>query len=88
MSTDVHTLSGAYALDALSEEEATDFCTHIDVCPACCQEVSELRDAAARMVASESLTPPESIKARVLAAADKMPVSRVSPDALRSNRCG
>ena len=41
MSTDLHTLSGAYALHALSSEEAEEFQKHLDACPACRQEVKE-----------------------------------------------
>jgi anti-sigma-K factor RskA len=89
MSTELHTLSGAYAIDALSAEEAAAFRKHLDACPACCQEVRELRSAAARMGASESVAPPEHLKARVLEAADRTPQlpPRVSPiAAVRSRR--
>lgn len=73
MSTDVHTLSGAYALDALSPEEAAEFRRHLSECSVCRQEVRELRAAAARMGAVESLAPPQDLKARILAAADRTP---------------
>ena len=33
MSTDLHTLSGAYALNALSAEEAEQFRQHLEACP-------------------------------------------------------
>ena len=71
--TDVHTLSGAYALDALDEQEAADFREHLSGCDSCCQEVRELRDAAARMGAVETIQPPPELRARVLAAADRTP---------------
>lgn len=73
MSTELHTLSGAYALDALSAEEAAAFRKHLAACPACCQEVRELRSAAARMGASEAVAPPPYLKARVLEAANRTP---------------
>ena len=73
MSTDLHTLSGAYAIDALSPAEAEEFEKHLDECPACHDEVRELQAAAARMGASEATVPPPSLKARVLAAADEQP---------------
>lgn len=73
MSTDLHTLSGAYALDALSAEEAAAFESHVKDCPACQVEIAELRSAAARMGESEAAVPPASLKARVLAAADQVP---------------
>jgi anti-sigma-K factor RskA len=81
MSTDLHTLSGAYAIDALSEEEAREFDRHLQECPACREEVRELRAAAAKMGAAEAVTAPPALKARVLAAADQLPQlpPRVSP---------
>lgn len=73
MSTELHTLSGAFALDALSAEEAEQFRRHLEACPACRQEVRELQQAAAQMGASEALAPPVHLKERVLAAADQTP---------------
>ena len=73
MSTDLHTLSGAYAVDALSAEEAQAFDTHLEECQACRDEVRELQEAAARMGASEAVAPPPALRARVLAAADQLP---------------
>ncbi len=73
MSTDLHTLSGAYAVHALSEDEARLFDAHLEGCQACRDEVRELQDAAARMGASEAATPPPGLRARVLAAADQQP---------------
>ncbi|HET6625873.1 MAG TPA: anti-sigma factor [Nocardioidaceae bacterium] len=73
MNTDLHTLSGAYAIDALSREEAERFKTHLDACPSCAQEVRELQAAAARMGAIEGTAPPAYLKARVMQAADREP---------------
>jgi anti-sigma-K factor RskA len=73
MSTDLHTLSGAYAIDALSAEEAAEFRTHLEGCQACRDEVRELQAAAGIMGASEATAPPAGLKARVLAAADQAP---------------
>ncbi len=71
MSTDLHTLSGAYAVDALSAEEAQRFDKHLEECESCRVEVRELQAAAARMGAAEAVRPPAALKARVLAAADQ-----------------
>jgi anti-sigma-K factor RskA len=73
MSTDLHTLSGAYAIDALSPAEAEAFAKHLDDCQACRDEVRELQEAAARMGASEATAPPSALKARILEAADQQP---------------
>lgn len=71
MSTDLHTLSGAFAIDALTAEEAEQFRTHLEACAACREEVRELREAAARMGEVEAVAPPAALKARVLSAADR-----------------
>lgn len=73
MSTDLHTLSGAYALNALSAEDAEEFRKHLEVCAACRQEVRELQQAAASMGASEAIEPPPYLKANVMRAADRTP---------------
>jgi len=73
MTIDLHTLSGAYALNALSADEAAEFLEHYDNCPSCQQEVRELQDAAAKMGESEAMQPPAHLKARVMSAADKQP---------------
>jgi anti-sigma-K factor RskA len=70
---EVHTLSGAYALDALDAAEAAVFREHLVGCDACRQEVRELRAVTARMGAVETAQPPADLRARVLAAADRTP---------------
>ncbi|HEY4453683.1 MAG TPA: anti-sigma factor [Pseudonocardiaceae bacterium] len=66
MSPDVHTLTGAYALDALDPDERAEFETHLAECSACTHEVAELRATAARLGAAVASTPPENLKGRVL----------------------
>jgi anti-sigma-K factor RskA len=89
MSIDLHTLSGAYALDALSEEEAGLFETHLEQCPSCREEVGEMQEVAARMGAVEATAPPAALKARIMAAADQQPQlpPKVTPiERVRSRR--
>src|SRR3954447_26789322 len=76
MSSDVHTLSGAYALDALTPEEAEEFAQHLARCESCRVEVREIEEAAARMGAAEAKVPPPELKPRVLAAIDRTPQLR------------
>jgi anti-sigma-K factor RskA len=73
MSTDLHTLSGAYVLHALSEEERAMFAQHLEECQACRDEVRELAETVGRMGATEATRPPAALRARVLAAADRQP---------------
>ncbi|GAA3568274.1 anti-sigma factor [Amycolatopsis ultiminotia] len=68
MSTpDMHTLTGAYALDALSDVERAQFRRHLDQCEACALEVRELRETAVRLGAAMDEEPPAELKQRVLA---------------------
>ena len=63
----MHTLAGAYALDALSEMEAAHFRRHLAQCESCAQEVRELSETAARLGAAMDEPPPPALKDRVLA---------------------
>jgi anti-sigma-K factor RskA len=65
LNNDVHTLTGAYVLDALSELERRAFEDHMAGCPACTQEVAELRETAARLGLAASTVPPPDLWNRV-----------------------
>lgn len=67
MTAELHTLTGAYALDALSDVERAGFERHLGECPACRQEVAELRATGARLGAADSVTPPAELRLLVLA---------------------
>jgi len=67
MSTaDPHTLTGAYALHALSEDERVEFERHAADCAACAQEALELGEAAARLGLAVSEAPPTALRGRVM----------------------
>jgi len=68
VTADLHTLTGAYALDALSGREAREFSRHLARCPACAQEVAELRETAVRLSMAVAEVPPAALRARVMAA--------------------
>ncbi|MER5894662.1 anti-sigma factor [Streptomyces sp. NPDC001876] len=63
---DLHTLTGAYALHALPEDERLTFERHLDACEACAQEVRELSATAARLGLAVSTTAPPGLRDRVL----------------------
>jgi anti-sigma-K factor RskA len=63
---DIHALTGAYALDAVSGAERAEFERHLADCDSCVQEVRELRETAARLGLAAAATPPPAMKARVL----------------------
>lgn len=66
MSGDIHALSGAYAVDALDDQERDAFERHLAVCSACQAEVDSLREAAISLADAVSLTPPPHLRAVVL----------------------
>lgn len=63
----LHALSGAYVVDALDDHERAQFEQHLPGCADCQDEVASLREAAAAMADEAALTPPESLRASVLA---------------------
>ncbi|MBQ0987123.1 anti-sigma factor [Streptomyces sp. F63] len=63
----MHTLTGAYALHALPEDERARFERHLAVCPACEQEVLELSATAGRLGSAVSVEPPPEMRDQVLA---------------------
>ncbi len=67
--TDPHTLAGAYAMDALEAADSRRFERHLTGCEACAQEVTGLRETAARLGTATAVAPPPVMKAAVLAAA-------------------
>ncbi|MDT0300917.1 anti-sigma factor [Streptomonospora wellingtoniae] len=63
---DLHTLAGAYALNALPEDELRRFEEHLAHCESCVQEVRGLTETAALLGAATARTPPEDLRRRVL----------------------
>jgi anti-sigma-K factor RskA len=66
-SADVHALTGAYVLDAVSADERTVFERHLGDCAACRQEVAELRETTTRLGTAVAMTTPPHLKAAVMA---------------------
>lgn len=67
MSSDIHALSGAYAVDALDDIERAEFERHLAECDACRAEVDSLREASAMLAESAAAAPPAALRDRVLA---------------------
>jgi anti-sigma-K factor RskA len=63
---DVHTLSGAYAVGAVDDLERGAFERHLQQCPACRDEVRELRETMVRLADGTALTPPEGLRVQVM----------------------
>jgi len=71
MTPDIHTLSGAYVLDAVEPDEREAFELHLAECEACRDEVAALQKAAVSLAPLEA--PPASLRAKVIAAAERTP---------------
>nr|WP_062331060.1 anti-sigma factor [Herbidospora sakaeratensis] len=67
MNEEIHTLSGAYALNALPLRELGEFEGHLSRCETCSIEVRGLRETAARLGAAVAEAPPRALKSRVMA---------------------
>jgi anti-sigma-K factor RskA len=66
MTADIHALTGAYALNAVSGAERAEFERHLAECESCTQEVAELRNTATRLALAAAADPPAGLKSRVL----------------------
>jgi anti-sigma-K factor RskA len=64
---DIHALTGAYVLDAVSDVERAEFERHLTRCETCAQEVAELRETATRLALAAAAEPPRRLRQRVLA---------------------
>jgi anti-sigma-K factor RskA len=72
--SDIHALSGAYAVDAVDDVERASFERHLAGCPSCRVEVESLRAASAALADDATTTPPPELRAIVLD-----DISRVRP---------
>jgi anti-sigma-K factor RskA len=76
MSDNVHTLVGAYALDAVTADEREVFEQHLHTCAACREELVGLQATSARLGVAVAAPPSADLRARVLAAAARTPQER------------
>jgi hypothetical protein len=83
--TDVHTLVGAYVLDAVDDGERAAVESHLVDCPVCHAEVDELRVAAARLADGTWSVPPPRMRTTVLSSIGGI---RQEPPARRAGRDG
>ncbi len=67
MSSDIHALSGAYAVDALDDIERAQFERHLAACSTCLAEVDSLREATAVLAETSFMAPPAALRDRILA---------------------
>jgi hypothetical protein len=80
MTTDIHTLVGAYVLDAVDDLERAAFDRHLRECDSCRAEVDELSETAARLADGAWSVPPPRLRENVLAEiATVRQISPISP---------
>ena len=70
-SQELHLLTGAYAVDALTGAELDEFEQHLQRCASCAEEVRGLRETAARLGMTTAIEPPPWMRRQVLAAASR-----------------
>lgn len=70
MSADIHSLAGAYVLNALDDIERAQFERHLAACPTCTVEVAGFQATTARLGAAVAEPPPPGLRDRVLAEVD------------------
>ena len=66
-SPDLHTLTGAYAIDALDADEHAAFTAHLAGCESCAQEVAGLREAGAMLGLAVAVQPDDAFRRRLMA---------------------
>jgi anti-sigma-K factor RskA len=67
----LHTLVGAYVLDAVPARDRTEFERHLLTCEQCRDDVRGLREAGALLAAAAAVTPPPELRAPALQAASR-----------------
>jgi len=85
-SHDLHLLTGAYAVDALTGDELAEFEKHLEQCAPCAEEVSGLLETAARLGLATAIAPPPSMRDQVLAATNR--VRQLPPSGTRPVAAG
>ena len=66
MTDDIHALSGAYAVDAVDEQERADFEQHLAVCAECRAEVASFRATTEQLAVLIGATPPDRLREQIL----------------------
>lgn len=88
--SDIHVLSGAYALNALDDLERAQFQRHLTHCDTCQAEVDSLRETSVLMAGATAITPPADLRSRILGEIASVrplpPITAATVTPLRSSR--
>lgn len=74
---ELHTLAGAYVMDAVTEVERDRFDQHLACCDECRAEIRELREATARVAAASQVRPRAELRGQTIRAASR--ISQLPP---------
>src|SRR5579859_4512758 len=74
---ELHTLAGAYVMDAVNDFERAQFSRHLAGCPDCRFEIRELQEAAARLGTAAAVHPRSELKGQTIRAAGR--ISQLPP---------
>ncbi|AXT86978.1 hypothetical protein C6I20_16100 [Aeromicrobium sp. A1-2] len=66
--TDLHAFAGAYALDSLNDRDRARFEGHLEACESCRAEMAGFFATTVRLAEVTAISPPDAMRARVLAA--------------------
>ena len=90
MTAEIHSLIGAYVLDAVDDLERAAFDRHLRECDVCRMEVDELRETSARLADGAWSVPPPALRDNVLGAIGSVrqlaPISPAAPPATPARR--
>jgi anti-sigma-K factor RskA len=86
----LHTLVGAYVLDAVTGQERADFERHALTCEQCREDVRGLREATAQLATATAVSPRTALREQTLRAAERIrqlpPLVAAEPAAQRATR--
>jgi anti-sigma-K factor RskA len=80
MTDELNVLAGAYALDALEDDERAVFEEHLKTCERCADEVAGMRLTAAELSHTTEAVPPPQLRGQVLAAISQVRPLAPAPD--------
>jgi anti-sigma-K factor RskA len=90
--TDPHTLAGAYAMDAVTDDDRARFEQHLAECETCQAELRGLRETTARLAAAAEVRPRAELREQTVRAAAQIrqlpPAGAVGPDRRPAPRRG
>jgi anti-sigma-K factor RskA len=87
MSDELNVLAGAYALNALDDEERAAFEAHLETCEECAEEVRGMQAAAFELSRTTEVAPPPQLRADILASINQIrPLAPITDNVIALRR--